>query len=101
MTQGVLNFESETARKFKEYDEANPQIWVYFKRFALEAIQKGRTRLSAELIYNRIRWETMVRAEDGGFKVNNNARSGYARKFIKEFPQYKDFFETRKCKADL
>ena len=85
---------------FEQYHTDNPQIYSIFKRFALEAIGKGHKRLSAEMIYNRIRWETPISAKDGNFKLNNDMKPFYSRMFLKEFPQYKDFFEVRRSKAD-
>ena len=53
----------------------------------------------AEFIFNAIRWETDINAT-GEFKINNNAKPFYARKFMKEHPQYNGFFRKRHSKAD-
>lgn len=84
---------------FELYDEENPQIYVFFKRYSLMAINKGHKNLSAEFIFNAIRWETDINAT-GEFKINNNAKPFYARKFMKEHPQYNGFFRKRHSKAD-
>ena len=84
---------------FEYYDEENPQIYEFFKKYSLTAIQRGHKNLSAEFIFNAIRWETPITAE-GDFKINNNAKPFYARKFMKEFPQYNGFFRKRHSKAD-
>lgn len=85
---------------FEQYHNDNPQIYEYFKSFSLMAIRKGHKRLSAEFIFNIIRWETRISAKDGDFKINNDMKPFYSRMFLKEFPQYKDFFEVRRSKAD-
>jgi hypothetical protein len=84
---------------FEYYDEKNPQIYEFFKKYTLTAIRKGHKNLSAEFIFNAIRWESDVKAE-GEFKINNNAKPFYARKFMKEFPHYNGFFRKRHSKAD-
>lgn len=94
------DFNSPAYKEFKAYDEANPQIWMFFKRYALKAIERGHKHLSAEYIFSICRWETSVGAGDDEFKLNNNAKAGYARKFMREFPQYNEFFRTRKSKLD-
>lgn len=87
--------------EFKEYDKANPQVWDYFCRFAFEAIEAGRVTLSVSLIIERIRWEVfVVTKSNDGFKINNNHRAFYARKFMKFYPQHKDIFRTRTSVAD-
>ena len=88
-------------QKFVEYHRQNPQIYETFKRIANQAIRKGHKNLSAEFIFNVIRWETPVTAEaTDGFKVNNNYKAFYSRLFMVEHPQYEDFFRTRKSNAD-
>lgn len=88
------------AEKFAEYDAANPGIYFLFKRFANELIAVGRTKLSASLIIERIRWEVNIstKSEDI-FKVSNNHTAFYARKFMANFPEYEGIFHTREQKV--
>lgn len=86
---------------FLEYDQQNPKIYEFFKRYALRSIERGFKHLSAEFIFNVIRWETPIKAGDEEFKVNNNAKPFYSRKFMQEFPQYEGFFRKRQSKADV
>ncbi len=85
---------------FKEFDKNNPKVWAYFVEFAFQALKAGRTVLSAGLITERIRWETWITTTTEDFKINNNFRAFYARKFMKEYPEYGESFRTRKSVAD-
>lgn len=88
------------AEKFAEYDAANPSIYYLFKRFANELIAAGRTKLSASLIIERIRWEVNVSTtSEDIFKVSNNHTAFYARKFMGDFPQHGEIFRTREQKV--
>jgi hypothetical protein len=91
------------ADKFEIYDRANPQVYHEFKKFALELRRAGRKRASAALIFERIRWYTLVEGkQESGlpkFKMNNNYRAFYARKLAAEMPEFVGFFETREQKA--
>jgi hypothetical protein len=88
------------AEKFAEYDAANPGIYFLFKRFANELIKAGRTKLSASLIIERIRWEVSISTQStDAFKVSNNHTAFYARKFMNDFPEYGEIFRTREQKA--
>lgn len=82
---------------FAEYDNQNPAVWEMLKRFSFDAIRSGHRRFSADSILHRIRWETTVAAKNSRFKINNNFSANYARKFIREYPQFSNFFEIRKC----
>lgn len=85
---------------FQEFDRANPEVWKLFVRFAFELIEAGHKVLSVSLITERIRWETMVRTTTADFKINNNHRPFYARKFMKLYPTHNDIFRTRRAEAD-
>jgi len=85
---------------FWRYHRENPHIYEAFKSVTLRAIAKGFKHFSAEAVFNIIRWETTVSANDDIFKINNNFRSGYSRLFVIDFPQHADFFFRRKSKVD-
>jgi hypothetical protein len=99
MTQMNLFEGIKNLNKYKEYDERNPQIYEMFKRFTMEAVRRGRTKFSAEAVINRIRWETMI-AGDDEFKINNDIKPYYSRKFMSEFPKLEGFFQVRRSKVD-
>jgi hypothetical protein len=86
--------------KFCLYDEENPQVWETFKSLTFTMINKGFNNLSAELIYNQIRWLFYMERGNDGFKINNNYKPFYARKFMKLYPQYNGIFATRRSKWD-
>jgi hypothetical protein len=86
---------------FEQYHERNPQVWAMFRRFTLEAIRAGRTRIGAKMIAERIRWETFIGpAEGDDFKINNNFTAFYARRFMAEHPEHAGIFQTRASRAD-
>jgi hypothetical protein len=87
-------------RAFQEFDEENPRVYELLCRFADEAISVGRTRLGISLLFERIRWEVYIITSDDEFKLNNNHRAYYARRWLSEHPQYPEFFATRKVKGE-
>lgn len=97
MKQTILELvENEKERKFLDYHKENPHIYELFKRYALVAIESGRTRFGANSIIERIRWYSSVESEDDfGFKINNNHAPYYARLFVGQYPQHSKFFSLR------
>jgi hypothetical protein len=85
------------ARKaeFDVWHKDNPMIWAYFQRFALEAVDKNRKKISHWLIINRIRWEVYVLTTGEDFKIDNNFIAFYARLWIEKYPQHKDLFNIK------
>lgn len=92
--------ETPAYRRFLEYHSANPEIYEFFKRYALRSIERGYKHLSAEFIFNVIRWETPITAAGDDFKINNDYKPWYSRLFMQEYPQYNGFFRKRNSKAD-
>ena len=85
---------------FNTFNSENPHIYKEFERQALKAIEKGRTKLSAKLIINWIRWNEVLRSSDINFKINDAFQSYYARHFVELNPQHKDSFNFRKLRNE-
>lgn len=91
---------NELEARFWRYHADNPQVYALFDKFTRYAIKHGRTRLSAKMLFERIRWETTFAAQGGdGFKINNNMSAYYARLWIRNNPRHSDFFATRELRA--
>ena len=80
-----------------DFHRMYPKVWDYFDRFTEDLIARGFSHYSVNAIFERIRWETDIADSDGGstFKLNNNHRSFYARKFMRDYPQHAGFFRLR------
>lgn len=83
-----------SVEKFKAHHRDNPKIYEMFCRFALEAAAR-RDYFSARAVFERMRWETMMTEKtNSGFKLANGWIAHYARLFMKDYPQYPNFFRT-------
>ena len=90
----------ETKRKWWIWHKANPHVYELFKRFTMQAINRGHRNLSAWLIVNRIRWETSIETKGDDFKISNDFIAYYSRLFMHDHPQYKGFFRTKTLKSE-
>lgn len=93
--KGSDSFE-EKKRAWWDWHKQNPQVWEYFERFALEAVNKGRKKISHWLIINRIRWEISIMTTGGEFKISNDHIAFYARLWKATYPQYAELFTTKR-----
>ena len=98
-TQMSFEYQSILDHRFEEYDFNNPQIFATFKRFAFEVMAAGHKHFGAKAIFERMRWYFTVEARGDQFKLNNSFVSRYARKLIRECPQFSTFFETRELRS--
>lgn len=93
--QGTL-FLRKHEQEFLEFDRANPRIRELFERFTFQVIATGRSRYSADAIWQRLRWHVDIETKSpDGFKLNNNYRTYYGRRFMNDHPEHDGFFETR------
>lgn len=92
----------EMREQVTRFHKEHPFVWDLFKRFTFEVIGKGMKHYSVNAIFERIRWEHDITRIDprASFKLNNNYRAFYARRFMAAFPEYDGFFHTRKQTSD-
>lgn len=83
------------------YLRANGHIYRAFREAADALFDRHpNARTSAETILQHLRYLTPATADGDPFKVNNNARSLFARLYIAERPARRDQFERRTCHLD-
>lgn len=85
---------------WQEWHNDNPEVWKYFEKFALEAVNKGKKKISHWLIINRIRWEVSIVTTGKDFKISNNHIAFYARLWNERYPQYSKLFNLKKMKGE-
>lgn len=85
----------------EKFIKEHPTVWEAFVKFTMQAIKAGHTRMGVDTVFGRLRWETAMKTKDAdGYKMNNDYKAPFARRFMKLYPQYNTFFETRN-KKDL
>lgn len=88
-------------RTFEQFLEENEEAWRVFCFFAMKLKATGRETVGVELVFNQMRWYSMVEMNDGTeFRINSNWKPFFARKFMEDY-SCPDFFRTRSCKADV
>lgn len=86
-------------QRFATYHSKNPHVYEMFKKFAFAAAAEKAT-YSADAVLHRMRWYTEIETRGDRFKINNNYAAYYARMFMKDFPQYRGFFRTRRLAVE-
>lgn len=107
-----MNYAQSTGKSiqqsFEDFHKQHPEVYYHFKRLALKAINLGKSKISAKMIFNTVRWEIFINADKEtifdakgnpiSIKLNDAHHSRYARKFIEDYPMYLDKFEFRKLR---
>ena len=94
---------SKFTQQFEEFHADHPEVYEYFKKFTFEKIAQGYEHYSVTAIMERVRWETEAGADlftsGEPFKINNNLRAEYSRKFMRDHPLFEGFFRTRRQRS--
>lgn len=85
---------------FNKFHKENPHVYAAFEKQSLMGIGLGRTKLSAKLILNWIRWNEFLKTSGLNFKINDAYQSYYAREFIKRHPEHEEVFNLRKLRNE-
>ena len=91
---------SSIQERFMEFHQANPQVYIHLKEFALVAKYKGGFKqYSIKSLYERLRWEISMELHTKDWKLNNDFTSRYARLLMDQEPELKGFFRVRELEA--
>lgn len=93
-------FNKTIQQAFEEFDKNNPQVYDMFITGFFQAKKSGKKRVSFKMILNKIRWDYYIQTTDiTKYKINDAYASRYARKFVSNHPEYKNFIELRALRA--
>lgn len=92
-----MNRQEEMRQQVTDFHRRHPEVWELFVKFTFEMIRRGYKNYSVNAIFERIRWEKDSIGGDGvtSFKLNNNYRAFYSRRFMRVYPEHEGFFRTR------
>lgn len=89
------------AERFARFDQANPRVYSTLVRLAREWVaQTGRRKVGIATLYETARWHIAIATSDPDYKLNNNFRSFYARKIMREERDLHGLFDLRRSAAD-
>lgn len=94
-----LNAESEADKAFKAFDAKNPKVYQMMVKMVRQLHDRGHKRIGIAMIYEVMRWRTMLETTDPEYKLNNNYKSRYARKLVAEYPEFDGMFAMRELKS--
>ena len=88
---------------FLAFDAEHPEIWDAIEQAALRLHAAGKRNYGMAGLFEDFRWETSLTAGAGDhmFKMNNNHRAFYVRRFREKYPALADFFRRRTQRSQL
>jgi hypothetical protein len=95
----LLYVDSVADKKFQKFDEDNPKVLEELVKMTRELVAQGHNKVGMQMLFEVIRWRTMMRTTDEDYKINNNYASRYARKLMDEYPEFRGMFNLRELKS--
>lgn len=87
------------SEKFDEFHNKNPHVYEQLEQMSWQLYNKGQRKVGIGMLFEVMRWRSMLRTEGDEYKLNNNYRSRYVRMLIDNNPQFETLFETRTLKS--
>lgn len=85
---------------FASFNLENAHVYPRLVGLARDLISRGHSKIGIGMLFEVLRWEHMMEADDpSGFKLNNNYRSLYARMIMELEPDLDGLFELREIRC--
>lgn len=88
--------------RFVRFHREHPEVYDKLRDLALDLVHRGRTHLGIGMLWETLRYFTMLGAEPGEaepFRLNDHFRSRYVRLLIDQEPELAEVFEVRALRS--
>lgn len=98
-----MNFEdvepSPLDKRFWEFHKQNPHVYDELVKMTRQLKQRGHRKVGMQMLFEVLRWNSMMRTVSNDYKLNNDFCSRYARIIMEREPDLEGIFETRRITA--
>jgi hypothetical protein len=84
--------------EFWKFHQSNPHVYDWLVTTARQLRAAGHRTFGMKAVWERLRWETVIRTSGFDFKLNNNYTSRYSRLIMNTEADLAGFFPIRKLK---
>lgn len=96
MERKVFTMSKETiTARFEKFHNKNPHIYKHLLDMTNQLKEKGHDRIGISMLYEVLRWKSMIRTTGEDYKLSNDFRAHYARKIMNEHPELDGIFQLR------
>ena len=85
--------------RFTRYHRDNPHVYEALVTMTRDLVDAGHRRLGIAMLFEVLRWRSMLQTSGDPFKLNAAYASRYARKIMAENPDLDGVFELRELKS--
>jgi hypothetical protein len=85
--------------RFRQFHEANPQVYSALRQLAIPLARQGRRRIGVKMLWEVLRYSYWVTTQGDPYQLNNSYTSRYARLLMNQEPELRGLIETRQLRA--
>jgi hypothetical protein len=98
--QQPLFIPSTAEIKFEQFHTDNPHVYSQLVNLARQYRERRPYgKIGIKLLFEIVRWHTLIHTTDKDFKINNNYAPRYARLIMDNEPDLADIFNLRELKS--
>lgn len=86
--------------KFQRFHKENPHVYKQLEQMSWQLLNRGQTKVGIGMLFEVMRWRSIMRTTGDEYKLNNNYRSRYVRMLIDNNPEFETLFEIRKLHTE-
>lgn len=98
MELGLL-YKTKLEERFQVFHEKNPQVYQELVKLARRLKARGHRQIGIQMLFEIVRYQSMLRTSGDPFKLNNDYASRYSRLIMDIEPDLDGLFITRELTA--
>lgn len=96
----MINANQTIEEQFNIFHEENPNVYKQLEQMSWQLYNAGQKKIGIGMLFEVLRWRSMLKTTGDAYKLNNNYRSRYVRLLIDNNPEFNGFFECRSLKSE-
>ncbi len=95
----IFTQESGAEQRFKDFHENNPHVYKKLVQMTNDLKSQGHRKIGMQMLFEVIRWRSMMSTNGDAYKMNNDYCSRYSRMIMENEPELDGIFNTRGLKT--
>jgi hypothetical protein len=90
---------TEAESAFQKFHEENPTVYKKLVGMTHDLKARGHRKIGMQMLFEVLRWRSMLQTHGDPYKLNNNYCSRYARLIMANEEGLEDMFELRELRS--
>lgn len=87
--------EASLDARFARFHADHPDVYTALHTLTVDLLRQGHRKIGIGMLWEVLRWQSMLGGDVDGYRLNNSLRSRYSRLLMDSDPRLAGVFETR------